>query len=104
MSVVLDPVGHENTVTETEMRDYASRGMVTSTDVMQTPDGEYFVVLTLYGHRKKEWYLTTRRERTRPRMFQNLEKLNMLLCEIVDHPTLTIHRGVSVPAAAGDGN
>ncbi|RBH74636.1 hypothetical protein [Xanthomonas oryzae] len=57
----------------------------------------YYVLAQLLGEPGKEWYLTTRRKRDRPRMFKDLKRLNDLLLEKDPSDGFTLLRNQGLP-------
>lgn len=74
-----------NSLLEQDLHDYALHNKVDSIYVVETPDGFYVIAkirsMTRTGS-PKELYLCTRRERTSPKFFSRLERLNERLKEI----------------------
>ncbi|KAB0527755.1 hypothetical protein LCZ91_22680 [Xanthomonas citri pv. mangiferaeindicae] len=60
----------------------------------------YYVLAQLLGEPGKEWYLTTRRNRDRPRMFKDLKRLNDLLLEKDPLDGFTLLRNQGLPGEA----
>lgn len=64
--------------------------------VAETPEG-FYVVAQLKWAGNKEWYLTTRRERTKPKLFKDLKRLNDHLKEAYPTDSFELLRNQTVP-------
>lgn len=64
--------------------------------VAETADG-FYVIAQLKWAGAKEWYLTTRRERTKPRLFKDLKRLNEHLKVAYPTESVEILRNQEVP-------
>lgn len=64
--------------------------------VAETPEG-FYVVAQLKWAGNKEWYLTTRRERTKPKLFKDLKRLNDHLKEAYPTDSFELLRNQVVP-------
>jgi len=62
----------------------------------KAPAYSYFVTARMHWSGDKVWYLTTRRHRTRPKLFRQLASLLELLRDITPDP-LTLRRDVELP-------
>lgn len=74
-----------NSLLEQELHDYALHNKVDSIYVVENDNGFYVVAKIRAINRTgapKEFYLCTRRERTSPKLFSRLERLNERLKEI----------------------
>lgn len=72
-------------IQEGELHDAAMQRRVRRIRVMETPDGFYVVVeLRSFadGEGVAEWFLCTRRNQKRPKLFSRLERLNTRLKEM----------------------
>jgi len=64
--------------------------------VAETPEG-FYVIAKLKWAGNKEWYLTTRRERTKPKLFKDLKRLNDHLKEAYPTDSFELLRNQVVP-------
>ena len=64
-----------NSVLEGDLEIAVQKQTLKKLVIAETPEGFYVIVQFKWaGH--KEWYLTTRRERNKPRLFKDLKRLN----------------------------
>ncbi|MGS0550504.1 hypothetical protein [Xanthomonas oryzae] len=119
------PCTLSNSVLESELELAAKYNIVHNIKVFETPTGFYvtakfadrtgdffeqikpmgvpewyYVLAQLLGEPGKEWYLTTRRKRDRPRMFKDLKRLNDLLLEKDPKDGFTLLRNQGLPGEA----
>ena len=79
------PCSEGTSILEHDLHDYALHNKVDSIYVVETPDGFYVIAKIRSMSRNgavREWYLCTRRERTSPKLFSRLERLNERLKEL----------------------
>lgn len=74
----LPPCSMDNSINEWDLKQAHHQGRLDRFTVMETPEGEFFVVAHVHG---KTWYVVTRRVRTVPRIWVNLHRLNSNLRE-----------------------
>jgi hypothetical protein len=66
--------------------------------VMETPEGFYVIARFLWA-KGKDWYLTTRRNRTEPRLYKDLIRLNKNMKEIFPTIGFELLRNQHMPPA-----
>ena len=101
--MTLPPCGRENSILEPELRLAATQDVITSLEILETPHDQaaactYFVTVQIQWSGEKVWYLTTRRDRDRPRRFRDLSVLVRLLRELTPD-TVTLRFSVEPPPA-----
>jgi len=64
--------------------------------IAETPEGFYIIAILKWA-KNKEWYLTTRRDRDRPRIFKDLNRLNEHLKEAYPTDSVEIVRNQEIP-------
>jgi hypothetical protein len=64
--------------------------------IMETPEG-FYVIAQVKWAEGKEWYLTTRRDRTKPRLYKDLKRLNDHLREAYPTDSFELFRNQSMP-------
>lgn len=69
--------------------------------VMETPDGFYVIARFLWA-KDRDWYLTTRRKRTEPRLYKDLIRLNKNMKEIFPTVGFELLRDQDMPPADDD--
>jgi hypothetical protein len=76
----LNPCSSVNSMLESDLDDTVKQGHLRRLKLMETPEGEFFIVVEKWVDdektRFKEWYLCTRRDRTIPKIFMDLTRLN----------------------------
>lgn len=90
------PCSPANSVLEGDLELAVQQQTLKKIQVAETPEG-FFVIAQLKWAGNKEWYLTTRRERTKPRLFKDLRRLNDLLKVAYHTDTVEILRNQTVP-------
>lgn len=93
----LSPCSPANSILEGDLDLAVQQQTLKKLKVMETPDG-FFVIAQLKWAGSKEWYLTTRRERTQPKLFKDLKRLNDHLKEAYPTDSFELHRNQEVPA------
>lgn len=69
--------------------------------VMETPGGFYVIARFLWA-KDRDWYLTTRRKRTEPRLYKDLIRLNKNMKEIFPTVGFELLRDQDMPPAHSD--
>lgn len=95
------PCSAENSILETDLLLAVKQDTIRKLKIMETLDGFYIMTELLWAEGKC-WYLTTRRDRTAPKMFKDLTRLNKHLRE--EYPTniVELHRNQEQPPAGGN--
>lgn len=93
----LSPCSPANSILEGDLDLAVQQQTLKKLKVMETPEG-FFVIAQLKWAGNKEWYLTTRRERTQPKLFKDLKRLNDHLKEAYPTDSFELHRNQAVPA------
>lgn len=92
----LTTCGPSNSVLESDLELAVVQGTLTKLSIVETSHG-FFVVARLHWSSDKDWYLTTRRERYRPRLFKDLNRLNDFLRETCPTDAVELVRNQSFP-------
>mgnify|MGYP000055662855 CR=1 FL=1 len=92
----LTPCGPSNSVLESDLELAVTQQTLTKLSIAETADG-FFVVARLHWSSEKDWYLTTRRERNRPRLFKDLNRLNDFLRAAYPTDTVELVRNQRLP-------
>lgn len=92
----LPPCSPENSILENDLELAVLQGTLKSLKVMETPEG-FYVVVQLKWATNKDWYLTTRRERSEPRVFKDLKRLNDHLRESYPTESFELFRNQELP-------
>lgn len=90
------PCSPANSILEGDLELAVQQQTLKKLVVAETPEG-FYVVAQLKWAGNKEWYLTTRRERTKPRLFKDLKRLNDHLKEAYPTDSVEILRNQEVP-------
>lgn len=92
------PCSPANSILEGDLELAVQQQTLKKLSIAETSDG-FYVIVQLKWAGNKEWYLTTRRERTQPRLFKDLKRLNDHLK--ADYPTdsIEIIRNQKMPEA-----
>lgn len=90
------PCSPANSVLEGDLELAVQQQTLKKIQVAETPEG-YYVIAQLKWAGNKDWYLTTRRKRTEPRLFKDLRRLNDLLREAYPTDIVEILRNQTVP-------
>lgn len=85
-----------NSILESDLELAVQQETLEKMIVAETPEGFYLIV-TLKWSGTKEWYLTTRRERTKPKLFKDLNRLNEHLKETYPTAGFEFLRNQAVP-------
>jgi hypothetical protein len=94
--MTLTPCSPANSVLEGDLELAVQQDTLTKLSIAETPDG-FFVIARLRWADNKDWYLTTRRERTRPRLFKDLNRLNDFLRESYPTDSVELLRNQQLP-------
>lgn len=70
--------GPANSILEGDLELAVQQETLKKITIAETAEG-FYVIAQLKWAGNKDWYLTTRRERTKPRLFKDLNRLNELL-------------------------
>jgi len=92
----LIPCSPENSILEGDLELAVLQKTLDKLKVMETPHGLYVVVLLKWAE-GKEWYLTTRRERSAPKIFKDLKRLNDHLREVYPTDSFELFRNQELP-------
>ena len=71
----LPPCSPENSILENDLELAVLQQTLKQLTIAETLEG-FYVIAKLQWTGNKDWYLTTRRERERPRLFKDLRRLN----------------------------
>lgn len=115
------PCSPSNSILEGDLELAAKQQIIEKLKVMETPVGFYviaefsdkshvldkhkgtglpewfYIIAQLLSEPGKEWYLTTRRDRTVPKVFKDLKRLNDHLKEAYPTDSFVLIRGQDVP-------
>lgn len=115
------PCSPSNSILEGDLELAAKQQIIEKLKVMETPMGFYviaefsdkshvlekhkgtglpdwfYIIAQLLSEPGKEWYLTTRRDRTVPKVFKDLKRLNDHLKEAYPTDSFELIRGQDVP-------
>lgn len=83
----LTPCSAATSMLEADLELAVEQRTLTKLAIAETADG-FYVLAQVSWAADKDWYLTTRRDRTRPRLFKDLNRLNDLLRE--SYPTARV--------------
>lgn len=90
------PCSTDNSILGNELEQAVRHQTVKKIVVAETPNG-FFVVSRFTWAENKDWYLTTRRERRKPRLFKDLQRLNEYLKEYYPTDSIEILRNQEIP-------
>ena len=90
------PCTAANSILEADLAIAVQQHALKKLCLAETPIG-FYVVVQLKWSQGKEWYLTTRRERTRPRLFKDLKRLNELLKATYPTDSIELLRNQDLP-------
>lgn len=91
------PCSPANSILEGDLELAVQQETLKKLIVAETPEG-FYVVVQLKWAGTKDWYLTTRRERTKPKLFKDLKRLNDHLKETYPTDRFELLRNQKVPA------
>ncbi|QNP47830.1 hypothetical protein [Diaphorobacter aerolatus] len=74
---------------------------MTKITIAETSEGFYLIVRLKWAD-QKDWYLCTRRDRTQPRLFKDLNRLNEHLKEAYPTESLELLRNQGLPEPGSD--
>lgn len=77
-SITLPPCGKLNSFLDTDLQLYLQQQTLSRLRVMETDVG-FYVVAEFVWSKDKIWYLTTLRNRTQPKIYKDLRRLNGVL-------------------------
>ncbi len=92
------PCSPANSILEGDLELAVHQETLKKLSIAETPDG-FYVIAQLRWAGNKDWYLTTRRERTQPRLFKDLKRLNDLLRTAYPTDSVEIFRNQEMPEA-----
>lgn len=92
----LPPCSPANSILETNLQLAIQQQTLDMLKVMETPDG-FYIVVNLRWAGQKDWYLTTRRDRSSPKLFKDLSRLNEHLKAEYPTDSLELHRNQKMP-------
>lgn len=101
MSLSLPVCELSNSVLESELREAAIQDVIASVEILEAMTDvapSYFVAVQMHWSGKKVWYLTTRRDRTRPRLFRQVSVVLELL-RSVSSASITLRLNNELPAS-----
>lgn len=90
------PCSPANSILESDLELSVQQQTLEKLKVMETPEG-FYVIAQVKWAEGKEWYLTTRRDRTKPRLYKDLKRLNDHLREAYPTDSFELFRNQSVP-------
>lgn len=93
----LTPCSAATSMLEADLELATEQQTLTKLTIAETAGG-FYVVARVRWAADKDWYLTTRRDRTRPRLFKDLHKLNDLLRESYPTARVELLRNQDLPA------
>lgn len=95
------PCSRANSLLEDDLDLAVQQQSLTRITVAETEEGFYLVVRLKWAA-GKDWYLCTRRDRTQPRLFKDLNRLNEHLKEAYPTSGFELLRNQSMPEAGSD--
>ncbi|WP_265299998.1 hypothetical protein [Verminephrobacter eiseniae] len=90
------PCSPANSILEGDLEIAVQQQALDKLTVAETPDG-FYVIIQFKWAKNKQWYLTTRRERMKPRLFKDLIRMNRHLKEICPTQSIEILRNQQMP-------
>lgn len=90
------PCGPGNSLLEGDLELAIKQESLKKLTVAETVHG-FYVIAQLKWAGNKEWYLTTRRDRTKPRLFKDLKRLNDHLKVAYPTDSIEILRNEVIP-------
>jgi hypothetical protein len=94
------PCSPANSILESDLELSVQQQTLDKMKVMETPEGFYVTVKLLWAA-DKEWYLTTRRNRSEPRVFKDLRRLNDHLKAAYPSDGFELIRNQELPSKEG---
>ena len=95
-NITQPPCSLANSILESDLEISVQQQTLEKFKVMETPEGFYVIAQFLWAE-GKEWYLTTRRKRTEPRIFKDLKRLNDHLKETYPTDGFELFRNQRLP-------
>jgi hypothetical protein len=92
------PCSPANSILEGDLELAVQQQTLKKLSIAETLDG-FYVIAQLKWAGNKEWYLTTRRERTQPKLFKDLKRLNDHLKAAYPTDSIEIIRNQKMPEA-----
>jgi hypothetical protein len=93
--------GPANSILEGDLELAVQQETLKKISIAETPEG-FYVIAQLKWSGTKDWYLTTRRERSKPRLFKDLKRLNELLRDSYPTEVVELIRHQELPDSAKD--
>jgi hypothetical protein len=93
------PSSPANSILEGDLELAVQQNTLKKISIAETFDG-FYVIIQLKWSGNKEWYLTTRRTRSQPRLFKDLKRLNDHLKTAYPTDTVVIIRNQIMPEPA----
>ena len=90
------PCSPANSILEGDLEIAVQQQALDKITVAETTDG-FYVIVQFKWAKNKQWYLTTRRERMKPRLFKDLIRMNRHLKEICPTQNIEILRNQQMP-------
>ena len=90
------PCSAANSILEGDLELATQQQTLKKLAVAETPEG-FYVIAQFKWAGNKEWYLTTRRKRTKPRLFKDLKRLNNHLRMAYPTDSVEILRNQKLP-------
>lgn len=97
-SMNLLPCSLASSILEGDLELAAQQQTLDKLIVMETPSGFYVIARFLWA-KDRDWYLTTRRKRTEPRLYKDLIRLNKNMKEIFPTVGFELLRNQNLPPA-----
>lgn len=101
LDVLRAPCGRSNSLLEEDLDRAVQQQTLTKITLAETDEG-FYVVVRLKWAEDKDWYLCTRRDRTRPRLFKDLNRLNEHLKAAYPTQSIELLRNQEMPEAGQD--
>ena len=95
-NIIRTPCSPANSILESDLDLAMQQETLIKLMVAETPEG-FYVLAQFKWSGSKKWYLTTRRERTRPRIFKDFNRLNDLLKTAYPTDSIEIFRNQNSP-------
>ena len=90
------PCNQATSILEGDLELAAQQHTLDKLFAMETPDGFYVIARFIWA-KDKDWYLTTRRNRTEPRLYKDLTRLSKNMKEIFPSIGFEVLRNQDMP-------
>ena len=90
------PCSQATSILEGDLELAAQQETLDKLFAMETPEGFYVIARFIWA-KEKDWYLTSRRHRTKPRVYKDLTRLNKYIKEIFPSIGFEVLRNQDMP-------